>query len=82
MLQGTLFQFDTETPWEDLEAYNCGWWINLSVPNLEKAIENVIKTSTDVLETMGNQGRKLIADKYEMKSVANQVFELYQKVLN
>lgn len=72
----------TETPWEDLEAYNCGWWINLSVANLEKAIENVIKTSTDVLETMGNQGRKLIADKYEMKSVANQVFELYQKVLN
>jgi glycosyltransferase involved in cell wall biosynthesis len=70
------------TPWNDLETYRCGWWIDLSVANLEIAIANVTQASTDVLETMGNNGRKLVADKYEIKSVTSKVVELYQKVLN
>jgi glycosyltransferase involved in cell wall biosynthesis len=70
------------TPWEDLETYNCGWWIDLSITNLEKAIVNAFHTPVDVLENMGNQGRKLVADKYEIKAVANKINGLYKKILN
>ena len=70
------------TPWEDLEINQCGWWINLSVINLQKTIEKATHTSANTLENMGIQGRKLVAEKYEIKVVTNQIIELYQKILN
>lgn len=70
------------TPWQDLEINQCGWWINLSVEVLQKTIEKVTYTSSKTLEKMGNQGRKLVAEKYEIKVVTNEILGLYQKVLN
>lgn len=69
------------TPWEDLEIYECGWWFDLSVSNLEKVIYKVFNTSVEELENMGNKGRKLVAEKYEIKAVASKIIELY-KTLN
>lgn len=71
-----------DTPWEDLELHQCGWWINLSVSNLEKTIAKVTNTAPDVLKTMGKHGRSLVSEKYEIKAVTNQIIDLYQKVLN
>ncbi|SHH03771.1 glycosyltransferase [Flavobacterium defluvii] len=70
------------TPWEDLEIHECGWWISLSVSNLEKIISEVIQTSAAELETMGRNGRKLVAEKYEIRAVANEMNDLYKKILN
>ncbi|MBA4318967.1 MAG: glycosyl transferase, partial [Flavobacterium sp.] len=70
------------TPWEDLETYHCGWWIDLSVANLENTLIKAFHTSTEILEVMGNQGRKLVAEKYEIKAVAHKINELYKKILN
>ena len=70
------------TPWEDLEINQCGWWINLSVEDLKITIEKAIHTPASTLEKMGNQGRKLVKEKYEIKVVTNKMIELYQKVLN
>jgi glycosyltransferase involved in cell wall biosynthesis len=70
------------TPWEDLERYQCGWWVDLSVLNLEKVIQKVTYTSVDQLENMGSNGKKLVKEKYEIKAVAKQMNDLYQKVLH
>lgn len=70
------------TPWEDLERYQCGWWIDLSVTNLEKFIKIVINTSVDELKNMGKNGIQLVEEKYEIKAVAKQMNDLYQKVLH
>lgn len=70
------------TPWEDLEIYQCGWWIELSVTNLEGIIAKVTHKSVDELKSMGIQGRNLIREKYEIKAITNKIIELYQKVLN
>lgn len=72
----------TGTPWGDLETYKCGWWIDLSVANLENTLEKVFSTPAEILEVMGNQGRKLVAEKYDIKAVAKKIVDLYQKVLN
>jgi len=69
------------TPWEDLEIYECGWWINLSVQNLEKIIAKVIQTSADELENMGRNGIRLVSEKYEIKSVACKMNQLYKQTL-
>lgn len=72
----------TGTPWKDLETYKCGWWIDLSVANLENTLEKVFSTPVEILEVMGNQGRKLVAEKYDLKAVAKKIVDLYQKILN
>ncbi|MFH7000372.1 glycosyltransferase [Flavobacterium sp. FlaQc-57] len=69
------------TPWEDLETYECGWWFDLTVSNLEKVIYKALNTSAEELENMGNKGRKLVSEKYEINTVANKIIELY-KTLN
>jgi glycosyltransferase involved in cell wall biosynthesis len=69
------------TPWEDLEIYECGWWFDLSVLNLEKVILKVFHTSAEELESMGKKGRQLVAEKYEIKAVGKKIIELY-KTLN
>jgi hypothetical protein len=43
---------------------------------------NCLYITNTVTETMGNNGRKLVADKYEIKLVTSKVVELYQKVFN
>lgn len=70
------------TPWKDLEIHQCGWWIDLSVSNLEKTIATVTHISTKELENMGNEGRKLVNEKYDVKAIAKKMIELYQKILN
>lgn len=70
------------TPWEDLEIHECGWWIELSVLNLEKIITKVMCTPAKELEIMGRNGRKLLVENYEIKYVANKIKELYTKTLD
>lgn len=70
------------TPWEDLEIHECGWWINLSVSNLENVIEKIISTPVHELEIMGQKGRKLVTEKYEIRSVACRINDLYKKTLD
>ncbi|MCR4031244.1 MULTISPECIES: glycosyltransferase [Flavobacterium] len=69
------------TPWEDLETHKCGWWIDLSVSNLEKTIKDALETPTPVLEQMGWQGRKLVKEKYEIKTVTNHIVDFYKKII-
>jgi glycosyltransferase involved in cell wall biosynthesis len=70
------------TPWEDLETYQCGWWISLSVLNLEKTFTKVIHLSINELKYMGTNGRKLVKEKYEIKHITKEIIELYKKILN
>jgi glycosyltransferase involved in cell wall biosynthesis len=71
-----------DTPWEDLERYECGWWIDLSVANLKRSLEEAFQASRDQIKTMGTNGIALVKDKYDIKAVAKNMNQLYQKVLN
>jgi glycosyltransferase involved in cell wall biosynthesis len=66
------------TPWEDLEANQCGWWIDLSIGNLQEYLEEVFKTTTEKLEEMGSNGRQLIAEKYDIKTIGKELVNLYK----
>lgn len=68
------------TPWEDLELYQCGWWIDLSTENLEKTLDEVFKLPTDVLENMGKNGKKLVTEKYDIKAVGKKMIALYNAI--
>ncbi len=67
----------TGTPWEELQTAHCGWWIDLSVENLVVALTSAINTPSEELKNMGMNGRKLVEEKYDIKTVAANLIDLY-----
>jgi len=66
------------TPWEDLEQYKSGSWIDIGIESLKDCLEEYLMKSTYELQQMGENGRKLVVEKYSIQSVAKQFIELYQ----
>lgn len=81
LASGTPVLTTKGTPWQELESQNCGWWIDLSVSELVKALKEFINTSEATLETMGKNGRKLVEDKYSNKKCAENMYKLYSTLL-
>lgn len=69
------------TPWQELETFNCGWWIDLNVVNLSNTLDHAIHTSREELKSMGLRGRKLVEDKYDNKVLAKEMVKFYNEVL-
>lgn len=72
----------TGTPWQELETQKCGWWINLNVSNLVKVLTEAINVPPEELKKMGSRGIKLITEKYDIKTVAQQMKQIYQDIIN
>lgn len=70
------------TPWEDLELYNAGSWIDIGVLPLQIEMEKYLKMSTLGLYKKGQNGRVLIEEKYSIESVADKMVELYLWILD
>jgi glycosyltransferase involved in cell wall biosynthesis len=69
------------TPWSELEAYRCGWWINFGVMPLLEALQEAISLSDGELRAMGQRGRMLIEAKYSWEQTTKQMSEVYNWVL-
>lgn len=68
------------TPWQDLEMHNCGWWIDLSIGNLQKTLNEVIQLPKEKIKRKGENGIELIQSKYRIEAVAKDVENLYSEV--
>ena len=69
------------TPWEDLETYQCGWWIDIGVAPLQAAFEKTLTLPPEQLEQRGKNGCQLMQQKYSMEAVAKHMHELYEWLL-
>ncbi|MDQ1148137.1 glycosyltransferase involved in cell wall biosynthesis [Sphingobacterium zeae] len=70
------------TPWEDINEYCAGEWIEIGVNPLVASLKEMMQKNDLELSAMGSNGRKLIEDKYSIDSVANSFFELYSWILS
>lgn len=70
------------TPWEDLDRHQCGWWIDLSTANLSSTLTAALSKEPLELKRMGENGMKLIEDKYNIKQIGIDIKKLYEKILN
>ena len=70
------------TPWEALLATQSGWWIDIGVAPLKAALVEALQTSPQSLQQMGDNGRKLVEEKYSIQAVAKQMMELYEWIIN
>lgn len=84
------------TPWRDLVSHNCGWWIDLPAQDgLAKwdALDAALKEAASLdfptptqnsnsLKRMGENGHRLVEQKYTWKAVVDQMKHGYEQILN
>ncbi len=77
LLSGTPVICTNTAPWEELNTFHCGWWVNNDVDTLASTIEEVLSLPIEEIVEMGGNGRNLILDKYTSEKIANQMHTLY-----
>lgn len=66
------------TPWEDLEIYQCGYWINNDQNSINEAMMRFYNLSQEERNQMAINGRKLIYEKYSLEQNGKQLAHLYR----
>lgn len=56
LLQEVPVIASTGSPWQDLDTYRCGRWVNNDVDTLTEAVQDVLSLNEDELQAMGKRG--------------------------
>jgi glycosyltransferase involved in cell wall biosynthesis len=70
------------TPWRALQEQKIGWWVQPSVEDLAKAIANAVSLADGQREVMGKNGAAWVRKYFSWISVAQQMTQFYQWLLN
>ena len=70
------------TPWEELNTYNCGFWVDNNEKGIKIGLLKLLETSDNELIEMGKRGRELVESKYLWNKTSLKTIELYEWVLN
>lgn len=69
------------TPWSELVDNECGWWVPIGSDGLLQALQEALALPEGNLQTMGANGKALIARKYTWSQIASQMSEVYTWIL-
>lgn len=70
------------TPWEELEKKQCGWWVENDIDSIATTINKVLLQDNSELKIMGENGFKLVQEKYIIEKVTEKMIRLYNWILN
>lgn len=65
------------TPWQELNTEHCGYWVANDIKTLAETIEQVLSLPEDEIRCIGENGKKLVREKYQDIQVAKKMIELY-----
>jgi glycosyltransferase involved in cell wall biosynthesis len=69
------------TPWEELPARQCGWWIDIGVEPLTAALREAMALSDEQRRAMGQRGRRLVEENYSWPKIGADMKAVYDWVL-
>lgn len=69
------------TPWAELEEHNCGWWVDIGVEPLAKALKEATDLTPEERHAMGQRGRRLVAQNYSWDKIGKDMLSVYEWVL-
>lgn len=69
-------------PWQELEEYHCGWWINNDQESINHALLNAIALSPEKRIQMGMNGKRLMRENYSVEVLGEKMKRLYEWILN
>lgn len=72
----------TGCPWQELQAHNCGWWVDPTPVAIEAGLNEALRTKNEELSAMGRRGRRLVEANYQWPGIGERMQEFYQWVLN
>ena len=67
-------------PWEDLETFGCGWWVDVGVPPLREALRHAMSLSDDDRWAMGERGRQYV-HRFNWEDIAVRLADIYRYVV-
>lgn len=70
---GTPIVASTHTPWQEVETYQCGRWVENSIDSVQKAIVECLGQD---LYSMGEKAKKYI-EKYDWKEIALDFYRIF-----
>lgn len=81
LLVGTPVIASIGTPWEELNTRHCGYWVSNDVQTLAETIATVLSLPDEEIRTMGENGKRLVQEKYQDTQVARMMQQLYDWIL-
>lgn len=66
------------TPWQKIESYRCGWWIESGVESLTKALQAATQLDASDLREMGQRGREMVVNNYSWQTPAERMLVVMQ----
>lgn len=70
-----------QTPWSELELFNCGWFVEDSLHGIAEGLCNAMALSESERAVMGTNGRSLVASKYTWDAVADRTRQMYLRCI-
>ncbi|MBV5329609.1 MAG: glycosyltransferase [Chlorobium sp.] len=71
----------TGAPWEDIETWRCGWWVQPGVDGIARALVAAMNTPREELSEMGLRGIQLVKEKYSWDQIGRSALHAYQWML-
>ena len=68
------------TPWEDLQTYGCGWWIDIGVTPLALALRQAMDLNDRQRRAMGERGRAYVV-RFDWGGIASETMGVYRWIL-
>jgi glycosyltransferase involved in cell wall biosynthesis len=81
LINGTPVIASTGTPWQSLEEYGTGYWVETNTESIKDAIESAIHLSPDEYVNMSGNSIELVKSIYDVNSHENKWKEIYTKLV-
>ncbi|WP_251961506.1 glycosyltransferase [Salinibacter ruber] len=72
----------TGTPWQELEAHECGWWVAPEPSAIRDALATALRQSDATRIAMGRRGRELVQSTYTWWAVGERMTQAYEWLLD
>lgn len=69
-------------PWQELEEFHCGWWIDIGVEPLVAVLSSVIAMNRGELMSLGDAGRRFVKENYTWESASQKLINGYLQVVD
>src|SRR5690606_1110981 len=70
------------TPWQEINKYKCGYWVENNQKSIQKGLEMFLDLSKVEQQMMGNRAKKMVYDNYILEDNMNKYEELYKYIFN
>ena len=71
----------TGTPWSGIAERGCGWWVEVGVEPLARALEEAMRKSREELRQMGRRGVDFVRTNFSPETSAQSMLDTYRWVL-